>query len=176
MWTVVASCMLAGSPAYGQIPERWSLAVGGVWNTSNHLAFSEAMGAGAELSASLHTFALGTIGIDLGGATIGFELVCVTNLAPCDARALPRVGYASLSGERKLGAGVAPVLRFSVGEWIGRPVDIDGVAHGTEIGWTGMAEFGLQLGRVAPAVSYRMLGDTPQGRVDLASLLLRVEF
>jgi hypothetical protein len=39
-----------------------------------------------------------------------------------------------------------------------------------------MVEGGLRLGPVTPAVSYRFLGHTRPGGVDLASLLLRVSF
>lgn len=167
----------AGTPAHGQAPERLNLVLGAVESLSKKAGVSDAFGVSAELSLPLRPFSFATLGIDVGG--VGFvtgDVVCVTGPVPCDGRLLPGFGYASLSGRWESTSRIAPVLRFSAGEWVGRTTNFSGVPHTTEIGFTVAAEAGLRFGRVSPAAAYRVLSHTPQGRGDLPSLLLRFAF
>ncbi len=171
----VALSVVVSTPMYGQTLERLNVALGAVESFSTRPGVSDSRGASLEVSLPLHTVSVATLGLDLGG--VGFvtwEVLCATGPRPCDGRVLPGFEYASLSGRWEFGSRIAPVIRVSAGEWVGRTTN--GVPHTTDTGFTGATEVGLRLGRVSPAAGYRVMGRTPQGRADLLSLLFHVAF
>jgi hypothetical protein len=171
----VVLSVAVGAPASGQNLERVNVGLGAVEGLSTRPGVSDAFGVSAELSLPLRTLSIATLGIDLGG--VGFvtgEVVCVIGQTLCDDRRLSGFGYASVSGRWESPSGIAPVIRLSAGEWVGRTTSFQDVPHTTEIGFTVAAEVGLRLGRVSPALAYRVLGHTPQGRTNLPSALLRI--
>lgn len=166
-----------GTPAYSQTAERLNVALGAVDAISKRPGVSDSFGVNAELSLPLRTLSFATLGIDLGGvAVVTGEVVCVTGPTPCDSRLLPSFGYAALSGRWASTSRIAPLVRLSAGEWIGRTTGFRGAPHTTESGFTGAAEVGLRLDRVALTAGNRVLGHTLQGRTNLPSLLLRIRF
>lgn len=174
LWTCLASA------AHGQSVGAWHLAAGPTGSFSPSHVFPRGVGVASEITGRLHSFSAATLGIDVGGVFVRSrgDLVSTGPGLAGNGRQLPGFGYASLSGWREIGVGpgIAPTLRFSVGEWLGRTVNNAGSPTTTETGVTAAAEVGVRLGRATPAAAYRLVYGTNRGQAGLPSLSLRVDF
>lgn len=179
---LVGVALLTGlaSSAHAQSVGAWSVAAGPTGSLSPSHVFPRGVGVAGEMSGCLHAFSVATLGIDLGGVFVRSQgdLVSTGPARAGKGRQVPGFGYLSMSASRDIGVSsdIAPTLRFSVGEWLGRTVNNAGSPTTTETGVTAAAEFGVRLGHVTPTAAYRLVYGANRGQAGLPSLLLRIDF